>query len=244
MLQRNMKKLLFLLLLLVPIVAFCGGKKKPAKPFPRSRWKEISRMKPDSTVVAFTDTMFLSFDGRDSFSYHVRNGFVYNGPFIFKDDSILDFGTVRYHVLASKPGNLVFVNDNGIYKFGVDSSDTVKAIILPREEKILPVKSIDQMIGHWEVYKRAAAGAGEIPDMGMQIRSAYITGPSTEGKMGYLFSSTDPGNAPSWFIKDFSADQSLQCDGKTPRLFKVIKCQKNEMILEDESMRYYLKQFK
>ena len=242
-----MKKVLFLLLFLIlPMFIWSafGGKKKPAKPFPRSRWKEKGRMKPDSSVVAFTDTMFLFFDGRDSFAYHVKNGFVYNGPFIFKEDSILDLGTVRYRVMASKANELVFVNSNGIYHFGVDSSDTVKAIIIPKEEKILPVSSIDQMIGHWTAYKKTAVGTADAPDVSMQIRSAYITGPSTDGNMGYLFGGSDPGNAPSWYIKNFGADQSLQCDGKTPRTFKVIKCQSGELILEDESMRYFFKQFK
>ena len=241
-----MKKLLVLLLLLIPVVAFCG-KKKGVKPIPRSRWREVSRRGPDSSIVAFTDTMFLSFNGRDSFSYHFKNGFVYNGPYIFKEDSILDLGTVRYQMLSNKrgvTGKLVLVNANGIYQFGVDSTDTVKAIIIPKEDKIVPVTNIDQMIGHWTVYKKTAVGSADAPDVAMQIRSAYITGPSTEGKMGYLFSGTDPGNAPSWFIKDFKEDQSLLCDGKTQRNFKVIKCQKNEMVIEDESMRYYLKQFK
>ena len=240
----NMKKLLFLLLLLIPVVAFCG-RKKAVKPFPRTRWKEISRMKPDSSVVPFTDTMFLSFNGRDSFSYHIMTGFVYIGPYIFDQDSILDLGTVKYRMLQFKVNKMiVLVNDNGIYKFGVDSSDTVKTIVIPKEEKLLPVTSIDQMIGHWTVYKKTGVGSTGPPDLAMQLRSAYITGPSTEGKLGYLFGGDDPGNAPSWYIKNFNEDQSLQCDGKNPRSFKVIKCQKGEMILEDESMRYFLKQFR
>ncbi len=240
----NMKKLLFLLLLVLPITAYCG-KKKPIKPFLRTRWKETMRMKPDSSVIAFTDTMFLSFNGRDTFSYHFKNGFIYNGAYIFKEDSILDLGTVKYRLMEFKVNkDIVLVNENGIYRFGVDSTDTVKAIIIPKEEKILPVTSIDQMIGHWTVYKKTGVGSTGAPDMAMQLRSAYITGPSTEGKLGYLFGGDDPGNAPSWYIKNFNEDQSLQCDGKTPRGFKVIKCQKGEMILEDESMRYYLKQFR
>ena len=231
----------------MPVVAFCG-RKKAVKPFLRTRWKEISRMKPDSSVVAFTDTMFLSFNGRDSFSYHIMRGFVYNGAYIFDQDSILDLGTVKYRMLQFKVNKmLVLVNDNGIFKFGVDSSDTVKTIIIPKEEKLLPVTSIDQMIGHWTVYKKTGAGGkaeAPLPDMAIQLRSAYITGPSTEGKLGYLFGGDDPGNAPSWFIKNFNEDQTLQCDGKMPRTFKVIKCQKGEMILEDESMRYFFKQFR
>jgi hypothetical protein len=241
-----MKKLLFLFLLVFPIVAFCG-KKKPIKPFPRTRWRETMRMKPDSSIVPFNDTMFLSFNGRDTFSYHFKNGFIYNGAYIFKEDSILDLGTVKYRLMEWNPKkDIVLVNENGIYRFGVDSTDTVKTIILPREEKILPVTSIDQMIGHWTVYKKVGAGKGDapLPDMATQIRSAYITGPSTEGKLGYFFGGEDPGNAPSWFIKNFNDDQTLQCEGKTPRIFKVIKCQKGEMILEDEGMRYFLKQFR
>ena len=206
------------------------------------------RMKPDSSIVPFNDTMFLSFNGRDTFSYHFKNGFIYNGAYIFKEDSILDLGTVKYRLMEfNRTKDIVLVNENGIYRFAVDSTDTVKAIIIPKEEKILPVTSIDQMIGHWTVYKKTGAGGkvdAPLPDMAMQLRSAYITGPSTEGKLGYLFGGDDPGNAPSWYIKSFGEDQSLQCDGKTPRGFKVIKCQKGEMILEDESMRYFLKQFK
>ena len=237
-----MKRIMFLLLLLLPFTAVFG-KKKAIKPFPRSRWKETIRMTPDSNKVAFNDTMFLSFNGRDTFSYHFKNGFIYNGAYIFDQDSILDLGTVKYRLLQFKPNKIVLVNTNGIYQFGVDSTDTVKAIIIPKDEKLLPVTSIDQMIGHWTVYKKTA-GTGNAPDVAAQIRSAYITGPSTEGKLGYLFGGEDPGNAPSWYIKGFGADQSLQCDGKTPRTFKVIKCQKGEMIIEDEGMRYFLKQFR
>ena len=234
-------------MLVLPVAAYCG-KKKPIKPFPRTRWREAMRMKPDSSIVPFNDTMFLSFNGRDTFSYHFKNGFIYNGAYIFKEDSILDLGTVKYRLMEfNRTKDIVLVNENGIYRFAVDSTDTVKAIIIPKEEKILPVTSIDQMIGHWTVYKKTGAGGkvdAPLPDMAMQLRSAYITGPSTEGKLGYLFGGDDPGNAPSWYIKSFGEDQSLQCDGKTPRGFKVIKCQKGEMILEDESMRYFLKQFK
>ena len=234
-------------MLVLPVAAYCG-KKKPIKPFPRTRWREAMRMKPDSSIVPFNDTMFLSFNGRDTFSYHFKNGFIYNGAYIFKEDSILDLGTVKYRLMEfNRTKDIVLVNENGIYRFAVDSTDTVKAIIIPKEEKILPVTSIDQMIGHWTVYKKTGAGGkvdAPLPDMAMQLRSAYITGPSTEGKLGYLFGGDDPGNAPSWYIKSFGEDQSLQCDGKTPRGFKVIKCQKGEMILEDESMRYFLKQFR
>src|SRR3954465_14536373 len=97
-----MRITLFLLLLLLPVIAFCGDKKKP-KPMPVSRWREVKRMKPDSSVVPVTDTMFITFRAKDSFQYHNLNGFIYNGGYTISEDSLLDFGTARYTILARKP---------------------------------------------------------------------------------------------------------------------------------------------
>jgi len=203
-------------------------------------------MKPDSTIVSFNDTLFVSFLRKDSFQYYNRNGFKYKGPYtINDDDSLLDFGTARYKIAVKRPTTLVLTDNMGIYVMGVDSSDTGKVIILTKNEKIEPVTDIDQMIGHWTVYKRETKeqATGAI-DNDVTIRSIYITGPSTDGKQGVIFSGSDPGNAPSWYIKSLGIDQSLDCDGKNRRIFKVIKCQKGEMILEENEIKYYLKQFK
>ncbi len=202
-------------------------------------------MKTDSTIVAFADTMFISFRIKDSFSYHSKNGFIYNGGYTVSEDSLLDFGTARYRIKERKPASLVLINDDGIYHFIRDSSDTAKVIVLEKDEKMLPVTNIDQMIGHWTVYKRAAKdpSSGTI-DNAITIRSVYITGPSTDGKQGYIFSGSDPTTKPSWYIKSLGSDQVLDCDGKTHRILKVVKCQKGEMILEEDGLKYYFKQFK
>ena len=238
-----MKNLLILLLMLLPVAAFCGDKKGP-KPF-RGRWKETKRMLPDSTTITYTDTLFISFRAKDTFSYHYPNGFIYNGAYTLSEDSILDFGTIKFRLLLFKPGKtMVLVNSEGIYQFGVDSSDTVKAIVIAKEEKALPVTDIDQMIGHWTVYKKTAVGNADPPSVDIQIRSAYITGASTDGTLGFLYGGNDADSQPSWFIKNFTDGQVLECGGKGSRSFKVIKCQKGELIIEDETMRYFFKQFK
>lgn len=240
----RMKKVLFLFMLLLPVVALCIDKHK-LKNMPVSRWREISRLKIDSTVVPFYDTMFISFRIKDSFSYHNKNGFIYNGAYTINEDSLLDFGTARYKILEKKPASLVLINDAGIYRFAKDSSDTTKIIVLEKDEKILPVTDIDQMIGHWTVYKRTEKEqAGGTIDNAVTIRSVYITGPSTDGKLGYVFSGNDPSSAPSWYIKSYGSDQTIVCNGKNPRALKVIKCQKGELILEEDGTKYYFKQFK
>lgn len=231
-------------MLLIPVSAQCVDKRK-TKTMPVSRWREIKRMKTDSTVVSFADTMFIWFRPKDSFQYNLKNGFIYKGGYTISEDSLLDFGTARYRIAERKPLSLVLTNPEGIYYFGRDSSDTVKTIVLEKEEKLLPVTNIDQMIGKWSVYRREVKEkASGIIDNSVAVRTVYITGPSTDGRQGYVFSGTDPRNKWSWYIKSLGTDQVLDCDGKNKRILKVIKCQSGEMILEDDGIKYYLKQFK
>ncbi|MES2701127.1 MAG: hypothetical protein V4649_00720 [Bacteroidota bacterium] len=240
-----MKKLLILLLLLLPLTAFCIDKKDKKKPrIPVSRWKEVERMRPDSTPVAFDDTLFISFQRNDSFSYHSTNGFIYIGAYTLNDDSLLDFGTARYTMVSRKPGTMVIANKAGIYRLAPDLSDTAKIIVLEKEDSTLPVTNIDQMIGRWTVYKRTSDQPVGALDGENQIRSAYITGQTSDGKQGFIFSSKDPSNAPSWFVKSFGTDQVMVCEGRTNKSLKVIRCQKGEMILQDGDIKYFFKQFK
>jgi hypothetical protein len=240
-----MRKLLILfILLLLPLAAFCGKKHKIVK-LPVSRWKEVKRMKLDSTIVPFTDTLFISFLKKDSFIYHNKNGFIYRGGYTIDEDSLLDFGTARFRIVMKRPTTLVLTDDKGMYVMGPDSSDTGKIIVLKKNEKYDTVTSIDQMIGHWTVYKREAKEqAGGVIDNAVTINALYITGPSTDGKQGVVFSGSDPGSKPSWYIKGLNTDQTLDCDGKNRRILKVLKCQNGEMILEENEIKYYLKQFK
>ena len=245
-----MSRILFLFFLLLPVVAFCGDNKKGDKKkddkkklIQVSRWREVKRMRPDSVVVSYTDTMFIAFLPKDSFSYHVRNGFVYEGGYHVSEDSILDFGTARYKVVERIGTNMVLANADGIFHFIADSSDTAKIIKIAKADSSLPVTNIDQMIGHWTVYKRTADGPAVI-DMVKNIRSVFITGASSDGKLGYVYGGTDADNNPSWYIKNLGSDQSLQCDGRNARTIKVERCQKGEMILEEEGIKYYFKQLK
>ena len=233
------------MLLLVSVAGYGADKNKnKLKNMPVSRWREIKRMSPDSAVHAFTDTLFLAFRPHDSFMYrNTSTGFVYRGGYTISDDSLLDLGTDRYRIVSKTPVKLVLTNQRGIFELGVDNSDTVKQIVIEKEEKILPVTDIDQMIGRWTVYKRGSDGPTTI-EVEKNIRSVFVTGPSTEGKLGFIYGGADADNNPSWYIKSLGADQFLDCDGKGPRNIKVVKCQKGEMILEESGIRYYCKQFK
>ena len=238
-----MRKIFTLLLLLISVHSF-GIDKHKLKDMPISRWKEITRMKPDSSLVAYTDTLFIAFRRRDSFQYHNGYSFIYNGLYSISDDSILDFGYSQYKLVEKTRDSLVIANDKGIFYLGPDKSDTVKVIVLDTAEKILPVASIDQMIGHWTVYKRTTKDTGTTLDGDKVVRAVYITGASTDGKLGYILGGKDPSSQPSWYIRSFGSDQTLDCEGKGARTMTVKKCQKGEMIIVEGDVTYYLKQFK
>jgi hypothetical protein len=113
-------------------------------------------------------------------------------------------------------------------------------------DSISPVNSIDQMIGHWSVYRRTSKSTLDAVDYTRVLKMIDITGGSSDGKLGYLYAAKDAEGAPSWGIKSFNAGL-LECegkDGKDKRNFKVIKCQNKELVLEEDDMTYYFKEFK
>ena len=245
-----MNKIFFILFLLLPVVAYCGDnkkgsdkdKKKKNKLIQVSRWREVQRMSRDSAVAAFSDTLFIAFEPKDSFTYHYKGGFVYDGAYTISEDSIIDFGTTRFKVLERKGPSLVLINATGIFRLVTDSTRVDKAIVIANDTAT-PVTNIDQMIGHWTVYKRTAEGPSSI-DMVKNIKAVFITGPSTDGKLGFVYGGNDANNNPSWYVKTYGTDQVLQCEGANQRTIKVLRCQKGELILEEDEIKYYFKQFK
>lgn len=245
-----MRRVLFILLLLLPGLVWAGNKKKDdKKKIPRhflpGRWIEVKRTTLDSAIVPFSDTLFMTFQPKDTFTYRVRNGFVYRGKYTIDEEGHLDFGTVAYDIARSIPNRLIILtNAKGIYYYEVDTSTLPPEVVLEKEDKAIPVTDIDVMIGHWTVYKRVADKEGAASDFDAQIKSAYITGPSNDNNQGVLYCGNDPDDNPSWVIKKLGTDQSLECSGKNQRFIKVVKCQKGEMVLEEAGISYYLKQFK
>ncbi len=238
-----MKNLVFIFLLLLPVCLLAKKKDKIQHMLP-GRWVEVKRMTPDSTVVPFTDTFFMTFQIRDTFTYRLRNGFVYRGKYTYDEDDRLDFGTVSYTVALRRPQSVILANPKGIYFYVPDTSDTAQVIVLEKADSILPVTDIDQMIGRWSVYKRTIDKDGGGVDFAKEIKSAYITGMGTDGKLGYIYCGGDALGAPSWYIKNFGTEQSLDLEGKSPRTIRIVKCQKGELILSEGGVNYFFKQFK
>ena len=240
----SMRKPFLILLLLLPLFLQAKKKEIPKRIY-RGRWVEIKRIKPDSTIVAFTDTLFMTFYAKDSFTYRLRDGFVYRGKYDFDEKTDhLDFGTVSYTLLLSKKDSVVLGTPNSIAYYVRDTSDTAAVIVLQKDEKILPVTDVDDMIGRWIVYKRTIDKDGGGVDFASEIKAVYITGQGSDEKLGYVYCGSDGKDNPSWYIKGFGSDQMFDVVGKNARSIKVVKCQKGELILSENGVNYFFKQFK
>lgn len=233
-----MRKLLFLLLMLSSFTAYCGD--KVVHLF--GKWKETKRMKPDKTEISYKDTIHLQFLVGNEYVYQKQGGFIYRGTYKVNGND-LDMGARGYTILERKPNKMVLQDDGGIYQFEIDNTVTTAASQLPKETPPAPVGSIDQMMGHWSVYKRTSDKTLQQVDYTRVLKMIDITGGSSDGKLGYLYATRDADNAPSWYASSYQG-QVLYCDGKDKRQFKVLKCQDNELIMEEDGMTYFFKRFK
>jgi hypothetical protein len=112
-----------------------------------------------------------------------------------------------------------------------------------RQEVYAPVTSVQQMAGHWSVYKRTNATKVDAIDYTRQLKMVDFYPNAQDGKWGAFFATKDADNAPSWVVESY-ANQTVYLNGKDQRQFKVIKCESGELIMEENGVTYYFKQFK
>jgi hypothetical protein len=230
-----MNKLVFLLLMFLPFAAFSKNGEKLS-----GKWKEVSRSN-SKGKIAYTDTIHIEFLIGGEYVWQKQGGFIYKGTYKITDKD-LDMGSRFFTIVSRTPDKLVLKDDAGEYTFVPDHSVVANAT-LPNEPAPKPVTSIDQMVGHWSRYKSTSASTLNQVDYTRLVKMIDITGGSSDGKLGYIYAAKDADNAPSWYIESFS-NQTLICNGKDQRSFKVIKCQDNDMVLEENGITYFFRQFK
>lgn len=231
-----MKKALLLATALISITSYCQGKNNLS-----GYWKEVKRMRTDKTTVSYNDTMFFSFLTGNEYTSQKKAGFIYRGTFKM-DDKTLDLGSRFYTVLEHKNNKLVLQDDAGIYEF-TTYTPTSEMTTLPKDPAPMPVSGIAQMVGHWSEFKRTADHTLTQVDYQRLIKMMDIFATSKDGGYGYVFATRDADNAPSWNITNY-ANQVLSCSGKDKRSLKVVKCQENELILEEDGITYFFRKFK
>ncbi|MBS1772705.1 MAG: hypothetical protein JST82_07590 [Bacteroidetes bacterium] len=228
-----MKKVLLLSFCFAPIIAFCKGDLQ-------GNWREVSRMNGKS-YVTYTDTIFIEFLKNNEYVWQKSGGFIYRGT--FKNEAgALDMGMRYFNIISQDNNTLVLKDDAGTYEFR-RYTPAVNSPQAKRQEVYAPVNSVQQMAGHWSVFKRTNATKVNDIDYTRQLKWVDFYNAPQDGKWGAFCAQRDADQAPSWFVENYS-NQTVYLNGKDRRQFHVIKCENNELIMEENGTTYYFKQFK
>jgi hypothetical protein len=231
-----MKQLLFLAAICLPIMAFSQSDTRLA-----GNWREVSRKGSGNQGIDFQDTLRMEFLTGNEYVWHKGGSFNYRGSYKI-NNSDLDLGMARFTIAERSNNRIVLKAEDGtVYELEpyTAPSNTPAA---KRQETPGPVNTIGQMTGNWTVYKRTSDRILEKVDYTRQIKRAEILSSPKDGKWGYFFASMDAADSPSWFVESY-AKQIITLSGKGKRWFKVIKAQDNELILEENGITYFFKQF-
>jgi hypothetical protein len=231
-----MKKILFLLLLSIPMTAFCGDKNNIV-----GNWMEVSRKNAQNQTIVYKDTIFLEFLAGNEYIWQKAGGFIYRGTYKYEVNAI-DIGMRYFTVVSQSNNSMVLKDEAGTYEMQryTPAKNSPQA---KRQEVYAPVNSVQQMAGHWSVYKRTSANKVDAIDYTRQLKMVDFYSSPQNGKWGAFFATKDADNAPSWVVESYS-NQTVYLNGKDQRQFRVIKCEAGELIMDENGVTYYFKQFR
>ncbi|MCB0698328.1 MAG: hypothetical protein H6551_02190 [Chitinophagales bacterium] len=232
-----MKKLTLLLLVLFPLLSFGKGDGI------LGHWHEVIRLGTDGRKVEFRDTIFLEFKQGNEFIWQKKNSFIQRG--VYKSENggkNLDIGIRYFTVLEIKKNKRLVLKDQaGTYEF--EPYTPVSQMVPGRApETYAPVTSINQMVGEWDKFKGTSNATQQQIDYTRTVKKVTVFSSPKDGKLGYIYAGRD-GETASWYIESFS-NQTLFCNGKDKRQFKVLKAANNELIIEGEGFTYFLRKFR
>ncbi|MBS1772706.1 MAG: hypothetical protein JST82_07595 [Bacteroidetes bacterium] len=205
-------------------------------------WREVSRRNAGNQNINFADTIFVEFRQGNEYVWHKIGSFIYRGTYT-KSGNALDLGMRNFDIISNDGYNLTMTDGTAIYEF--ESYVPVPSAPEYRAPEVYdPVNSLRQMVGHWSVYKRTNGNIKPADiDYTRQLKMIDIYNNDGQGIMGDFFGQRDADNAPSWYVESYN-NQIIYCYGKDRRQFHVIKCQDNELIIEENGTTYYFKQFR
>jgi len=110
------------------------------------------------------------------------------------------------------------------------------------EESYDGIKDFSKLSGKWEVYKRTSSVQMGNIDYGRILKIIQVPAKPAAGNMGSVWAANDREPAPSWHVEKFE-NSTLYCGGKDPRQLKVLKCDGKELVIQEDNVTYFFKQF-
>lgn len=213
-------------------------------------WKEAARSGPSGTI-AFTDTMRVQFLIGNEYTWSKPMGFIYRGTYKLSDKA-LDMGSRYYTIVKMEDDRMVLSDKQGQYTFvrdreaGTARSDQSAASHGDRATTGTaysgPPRSIDALMGKWEVYKRTASEVQKTIDYSRQLRVIELK-KNDGGEQGLVFAANDMQNKPSWYMDRYE-DGTIYCKGRDARQLKVLHLADGELVIGEGDVTYFFKQFK
>lgn len=229
-----MRKIYTLLLLITPFLAQAKDKNDLT-----GNWREVKR-ETNNKAISFKDTTFFAFLAGNEYTTQKSGGFIYRGTYKIEKGN-LDMGMRFFTIVDQKKNKLVLKDEQGTYTFETYTPQGPGAAAAP--EKYGPVTGISQMVGKWDKFKGTSANTQQQIDYTRAVKKIEIFSSPDNGKLGYIYAGRDGENAPSWYVENFS-NQTLFCNGKDRRQFKVLKAENNELIIQEEGFTYFLRRFR
>lgn len=232
-----MRNIIIFLLVSLPIIGFGKGKEDLS-----GHWREVKRIGANKKKIDYRDTIFFEFKPGNEYVWQKAHGFIYRGSYKLENGA-LDIG-MRYFTIVEhkKDKRLILKDDVGTYEF--EPYTPVSQMVSGRvPEQYSAVTSINQMIGSWDKFKGTSANTQQTIDYTRTVKKVEIFSNAQNGKLGYIYAGRDGEGAPSWYVESFS-NQTLFCNGKDRRQFKVLKAENNELIIEENGFTYFLRRFK
>lgn len=202
-------------------------------------WVEVRRSDVRGAAMDFNDSIKINFLPGNEYTWLKKGGFIYRGTYKI-ENGMMDMGSRQFKLLGRSDNKITLADDAAVYEFR-PYTDPVRRK-LPNGTTPEPVADISQLVGTWKVFKGTSSSTMKELDLSTRVKTVMIFDrPDQDGDIGYVSAGKDPKGKPSWKINKFE-NSILYCNGKTVRLFEVMKADK-ELILREDNMTYFMKQF-
>jgi hypothetical protein len=241
-----MRKILVLLSLLF-IHGFAEAQVANIKSL-KGAWKEVGRSQ-SGKKMAFSDTLFFEVVSSNLCIWGKSSP---TAPRLRLKQigTTLMIGTNEYDILEQQDNRLRLSGDEGLeiemQKYSnkrvppvrTANTNNLKFKPAPAVKMGTVPDKIEPFVGVWKCYKRTSVKPIQNEQKYRLLRLVEVE-EKDEAITAKMYGFEDLDGKPSWIVQDYSKG-ILFTSGKDDRPFKVINCQANELIIENEGIVYYM----
>jgi hypothetical protein len=214
-------------------------------------WKETTRMNKGKMPIEYTDTTHYDFLIGNEYTTQRKNSFMYRGTYKLTPGR-LDLGMRAYIIEEMNNDRMVLRDDGGVYEFRrydkaaamAENNTAASHSQRAKNENFAADMRVDRssLAGKWESYKRTSSTTMESVNYDHVIRMLDITIKDNALK-GSAYSTKDVDGLPSWKIWNYE-NGIIYLNGQSNRKLRVVKASDGELIVQEDNLTYFFKEFK